>query len=110
MEFDRNLYPTEESERELLRLLCQATCGAPIAVALRELAGYAWLNPEHRIVFEALREVRARDWFPLLEQLPAHATRAGFPDVDWEAYFQPVARSTDIDALVGELKRSATSS
>lgn len=39
------------------------------------------------MVFEALDRVRPADPAPLRDQLAAHATRMGFPEVPWELYF-----------------------
>lgn len=58
-----------------------------IDAAREALRGYAWRDEEHRVVFEALARARNVHLIPLREQLPAHATRMGFPDVDWPLYF-----------------------
>ena len=58
-----------------------------IPALLRELHSHRWQDPEHRIVYEALAGVRVFDILSLREQLPAQATRMGFPDVDWTLYF-----------------------
>jgi hypothetical protein len=53
------------------------------------LAGYAWRDPDNRVVFETLCQVRNANTpgpSELSEQLPAQATRLGFPDVNWENY------------------------
>lgn len=77
-----------ELEREILRALCNGTLPSSQIDAAREaLRGYAWRDEEHRVVFEALARVRNANLIPLREQLPAHATRMGFPDVDWPLYF-----------------------
>jgi hypothetical protein len=51
------------------------------------LRGYDWHDSEHRIVFEAFERLQGRNNSELREQLPAQATRMGFPDVNWENYF-----------------------
>jgi hypothetical protein len=77
-------------ERELLRKICRATlppaAWTRIAGALRR---YSWLDAEHAIVYAAIERLRARDPFMLREQLPAQATRMGFPDIEWRSYFSP---------------------
>lgn len=55
--------------------------------ALSALPGHKWHNADHAIVFDALKRVPDRDKRPLREQLPAVATRMGFPDIAWEDYF-----------------------
>jgi hypothetical protein len=106
MAFEDTLRGLAEIERQLLRLLCQTRGGAAIEKAQRELVDYGWREQEHRIVFEALQKVRRQDWLSLREQLPAHATLAGFPDVDWDVYFQPLPVATDIGTLLRELKNA----
>jgi ABC-type uncharacterized transport system auxiliary subunit len=92
-------------ERAILRLLCQSTGSDRIQRGdVRSLANYTWNDPEHRIVFEALGKVRANDARALREQLPAAATRLGFPDVDWTNYFGPLELGqTDMDDLLRQL-------
>lgn len=46
------------------------------------------------MVFEALGRVRSADPVPLRDQLASHATRMGFPDVDWHAYLEASATTT----------------
>ncbi len=84
-----------ELEYEILRRLCQPYV-AEVSVqplsnsrekAILELVAHRWQGAEHRIVFEALTKLPGRDAAELQRQLPAQATRMGFPDVDWEAYF-----------------------
>lgn len=84
-----------ELEQEILRRLCQP-CDAEVSVqplsnsherAILELLAHRWEGAEHRIVFEALTRLPGRDAAELQRQLPSQATRMGFPDVDWEAYF-----------------------
>jgi hypothetical protein len=92
-------------ERAILRLLCRSA--APDRLDrddVRSLTNYTWKDPEHRIVFEALGKVRANDAAALREQLPAVATRMGFPDVDWTNYFGPLEiRGARLDDLLRQL-------
>jgi hypothetical protein len=79
---------THSLELALLRSLCVNTGAAnPLGPIPSLLAGYKWHDADHAIVYEALRKVSSRDKRPLREQLPAIATRMGFPDVDWDNYF-----------------------
>ena len=101
-----------ELERSILRAIC---CGSGLepdvrAAAIRSLRGYAWRDAEHRIVFAALVRVQQSSGASAVEQLPAQATRMGFPDMDWKLYLHPrqtEGAELDILVLVGELK-SAT--
>jgi hypothetical protein len=89
-----------ELEREVLRLLCDPR--EPTAAKAREqavlgLQGHSWQDAEHRIVFEALAKLPGRDDSELRRQLPAQATRMGFPDVHWATYFASDGSSRSID-------------
>jgi hypothetical protein len=97
-------------ERQILRVLCG---GAITAVVWEALAGqisdHLWQEPEHRVVYEALRQIRSRDPQTLRDQIPAQATRMGFPDVEWAAYLssQPDIE-TNPKQLIARLKAAAT--
>jgi hypothetical protein len=101
-----------ELERSILRALC---CGSRLDPemrddAMRNLHGYAWRDEEHRVVCAALVRIQRSSGASVAEQLPAQATRMGFPDVDWKLYLHPrptEGSELDIRFLVGELK-SAT--
>jgi|ERR1700685_2637394 hypothetical protein len=92
-------------ERKILRALC-ATGSDPADWNrfIARLAEHPWKAPEHRIVFEALRAIRSHDAATRREQLPAQATRMGFPDVDWGNYFGlDHAGRAEIEELLGDL-------
>jgi hypothetical protein len=94
-------------ERALLRALCDGTTPAAARDrAKQELENYTWQEEEHKIVYQTLRKARANGAVSLRTELPAHATRLGFPDVDWQSYFAGPreARHHDVDRLIGELK------
>jgi hypothetical protein len=81
---------SEEIERRLLRALCMA----PLSLddrheALRSLAHYDWILPDHRVIYEALRRSRQRNSAALREHIVAEITRLGFPDIDLEPFFNP---------------------
>lgn len=79
-----------ELERRILRALCGRECSAGEWSALASpLAEYCWQDPDHRVVHEALTAIRCPDAETRRGQLPAQATRMGFPDVDWKVYFEP---------------------
>jgi len=71
---------------------------------MRELSNHVWQDAEHRVVFEAIQRLSSSDPKLLREQLPAQATRMGFPDVSWDNYFaaQPGTK-LDFGSLVREL-------
>jgi hypothetical protein len=84
-------------ELAFLRALCASedirALFEEISPALRSLK---WQDPDHAIVYDTLSKVPARDRRPLREQLPAIATRMGFPDMDWGNYF--VAGAVEVPA------------
>ena len=93
-------HPSELSETQmeklLLRAMCQAAAGDHVwAIAARTLGTYRWRDPLHEALFAVLREIRSRNPLDLREHLPAALTRRGFPDVDWDEFFQPVALSAE---------------
>jgi hypothetical protein len=94
-----------ELERETLCALCiRASMNAQYPTAMRELSNHVWQDAEHRVVFEAIQRLSSSDPKLLQEQLPAQATRMGFPDVSWEHYFSPAeGEKRDFEALVRHL-------
>lgn len=103
----KNLREICDLERAVLRALCgDAIAAHARGIILRKLASHQWHEAEHRIVYEALQRVDARDGTEIRERLPAQATRMGFPDVNWELYFAAVARAEgDVVRMVQELLR-----
>jgi len=99
-------------ESKILRALCStpspSNSSAPqIASArpaiLAKLRAYRWQDPEHRVVFEALTLLPGRNPAELREQLPAQATRMGFPDVNWDHYFATTTDNAAIETLASQL-------
>ena len=81
---------TEEVER----LLLGALCAGPLTPqdrsdTLLSLAGYNWIGPDHRVIYEALRRSRQPESAALREHIVAEITRLGFPDIDVESFFNP---------------------
>ena len=70
---------------------------------LAKLGEHRWQHPEHRVLFEALALLQRRNATELREQLPAQATRMGFPDVNWDQYFTASTDKATIETLVAEL-------
>jgi hypothetical protein len=93
-------------EREILRSLCNSLDPAlPRDAILRSLSHHKWLDPDHRVVYEALRRIPLSSPAAIRDQLPAAATRMGFPDVDWQPYFESAKSQTavEIEALIRAL-------
>src|ERR1700723_867284 len=110
---------SETNSRLVLDLesrILRALCGGPAAFGssgadhasgratiLAELRTHRWQDPEHRVVFEALTLLPGRQPSALREQLPAQATRMGFPDVNWQKYFAAPAADSVLETLAAEL-------
>jgi len=95
-------------ERQILQRFCAGNISSPDALMLKgQLAVYEWCDPDNRVVFEAIGRLRnscTLTLSELREQLPAQATRMGFPDVNWENYFrQNGSEQREIRDLVDEL-------
>jgi hypothetical protein len=99
-------------ESRILRALCSTPSAldssgtrhaSTCAVILAKLGEHRWQHPEHRVVFEALALLQRRNATELREQLPAQATRMGFPDVNWDQYFTASTDKATIETLVAEL-------
>ncbi|MGD0957482.1 MAG: hypothetical protein ABR953_11745 [Candidatus Acidiferrales bacterium] len=93
-------------EREILVALCNRALSRPRWEQLAGgLANHIWHEPEHGVVYAALRKIRSRDQRTWREQLPAQATRMGFPDVDWAIYLAPkeTSATTGTNAQVGKM-------
>jgi hypothetical protein len=79
---------------EIERLMLGAFCTGPLSLddrseALRSLANYNWILPDHRVIYEALRRSPQRNPAALREYIVAEITRLGFPDIDLEPFFNP---------------------
>ena len=92
-------------ERQILQYLCAGNISSSELLETQsKLAGYAWRDSDNRVVFETLCRVRNANTLTPSELLPAHATRTGFPDLNWENYLGHVASNQrDIRELVDEL-------
>ena len=94
-------------ERSILRAIC---CRSGLDPDVRDdamcnLRAYAWRFAEHRVVYAALMRVSKSGAESAAEQLPAQATRMGFPDVNWELYLCAREEAApDVPALIRELR------
>jgi len=74
-------------ERRFLRGLCSLATVDEARAYCSKLSHYEWLDPEHRIVFDAICRLRATSGQSWQMELPALTTRMGFPEVEWDDYF-----------------------
>ena len=101
-----NVRETLGLEREILRALCASPrLTAERGGLLRALASHEWRDPEHRVVYEALLRTLSGGSGALRSEVPAAATRMGFPDVDWSEYFKPSEASlaTEVENCIRDL-------
>ncbi len=84
-----DLAPVVKTEHLALRILCQAQRPEIREEGMRLLACYVWQSRDHEVVFEVLSETGWRDLDGLRAQFAARLTRKGFPDLDFESYFEP---------------------
>jgi len=108
MSTEPNPHIAPNLESRVLRALCNAPHDASTrAAVLAKLRAHQWQDPEHRVVFEALTLCPGRHSAQLREQLPAQATRMGFPDVNWDHYFVASDDIVTIETLVAQLLNCA---
>jgi hypothetical protein len=93
-------------ELAILRALCAIpNVHRKWAALARQLADHRWQEPDHAVVYEALRRVRGRYSMTWRNQLPAQATRMGFPDIDWPNYLEFEGNSSaELEHLVRQLR------
>jgi hypothetical protein len=81
-----------ETEKLVLRALCHGVLqGDRREQAFRILAEHRFADPQHELLFAALRTLRRADAHVIREQLPARLTALGFPDVDVTSYLDAPA-------------------
>ncbi len=96
-------------ERQVLRAFCAGT-GTPDDwnQLPGRLTDYRWQDPDHKVVYDALRAIRTCDPKVRRDELPAQITRMGFPDLDLSLYFGSGESSVaEIEGLIGRLKAAA---
>jgi hypothetical protein len=96
-------------EGQVLRALCAGT-GAPNDwnQLASQLSGHCWQDPDHQVMYEALRAIKSCEPKARREELPAQVTRMGFPDLDCSTYFEgeelPVV---EIEEIIRRLKAAS---
>jgi hypothetical protein len=75
------------AEFQILGTLCNPEVPLDLRAELAHvLEHYAFLEPEHQIVFESIRSLLLHDR-PSKASLAVHLNNRGFPDVDLEKYY-----------------------
>lgn len=95
-------------ERQVLQNLCRAGIKSVSPDDRQALARYSWQGPDHQIIFQALFRLANISSAALRHQLPAEATRLGFPEIPWDEYFEVPANdecnpNRTINSLIAEL-------
>lgn len=105
-------HPVIACERRVLQALCQGTPeGSVRDIASRLLANYRWREAIHQVLFNCLVNFRSDTPGAIRDQLPGRMTRRGFPDVDWEVFFEPVSTSMqDAEELMRQLQNPTRAS
>ena len=102
-----------EIERQILRALISTQIESSDWTAIeRELGAYAWREPDHTVVYKAIVRARSRDQKNWRKELPAQATRMGFPDLDWQELLGPTLPGVpkpQPQQLIRQLKRKTDS-
>jgi hypothetical protein len=96
-------------ERSVLCELCRVRLTPPAWAKVASVLGeYAWRDVEHGLVYAAIQRLGSRDPQTLREQLPAQATRMGFPDINWQAYFplkKERVQTPRVDQILRQISR-----
>lgn len=75
------------SEKIILRAVCSESMSpSERSALLARLSGYAWVEMEHRVVFEAIVRCGEMDAAAMRAELQGMTTRLGFPDLDLSEY------------------------
>jgi hypothetical protein len=82
-------------ELQLLKNLCASGLNSLSPEERNTLARHSWAAPDHRIIFDALSRLANISPAVLPHQLPAEATRMGFPDVAWDKFVPLRARDVN---------------
>ena len=104
---DNSLPRILDLERKILRAICRepGTNREVRDAAIKDLRAYRWRGAENRIVYDTVTKTLKSSDVSAAEQLPAQATRMGFPDVSWELYLRTgELAETDIPGLLRKLK------
>lgn len=98
-----------ETERRVLRALCQGTFEGSVRASARSLlVGYPWREPLHQVIFDAVLSIPSGSPELIQSELPACLTRRGFPDFSLDDLFHPQDLSKDeIEGLMRQLASSA---
>ena len=79
-----------EMEERLLRVICQGGLNRELLEeTLSRLRPYAFCSVYHQVVFDCLAGLARQEPETIRSLLPERLVRAGFPDLDIAAFFEP---------------------
>jgi hypothetical protein len=89
----------------LLRALCRTeTSGTLRGTILGALATHRFAEPEHEVVFAALRDLQGVGRVATKERVATMLMSRGFPDLDLDAYFAATARPITLTEISAALR------
>src|SRR5271154_7129416 len=102
----RQPWTAAELECKILSALCRSEFSAREWSSIpSQLVDYLCQDYDHRVVYEAVTAIRSSVAETRRGELPAQATRMGFPDVDWKIYFKAEeSPKLGIEDIIQELK------
>ncbi|MGB6429778.1 MAG: hypothetical protein WBF06_04280 [Candidatus Acidiferrales bacterium] len=93
------------AERLLLRALCRTeTSGTLRGTMLGALAAHQFVEPEHEVVFGALRDLQSVGRVATQARMEEMLLRRGFPDLDLAGYFAPTGRAITLTEISDALR------
>jgi replicative DNA helicase len=93
------------AELLLLRALCRTeTSGTLRGTILTALAAHRFAEPEHDVVFEALRDIQNVGRVATEQRVAEMLLRRGFPDLDLGEYFAAGSDPITLTEISGALR------
>ena len=97
------------AELSLLRVLCQTETSPQMRNAILDaLAAHRFAEPEHEVLFAALRDLQGVGKIATEQRVAEMLLRRGFPDLDLSGYFtgaRNAVSSNEISAALREIAR-----
>jgi hypothetical protein len=93
MGLDATSVMRENEDLQLLRALCQTEDAGARRHACEILQGHDWADGEQRVIFEACAALTRFGARINPAALAVQLTRAGFPDIDLDAMFEPLQQA-----------------
>jgi hypothetical protein len=96
---------SSDAERLLVRALCRTeTSGSLRGTILTALASHRFVEPEHDVLFAALRDIQNVGRVATQARVEEMLLRRGFPDLDLEDYFASRGRAITLTEISDALR------